>query len=205
MNRLPRMEGMGAVIPAAGRSARMGQPKIFLPLGGKPVLLRTVRIFRDAGVAEIVVVLREGGGEAVSFLEDAGLRWAWNQTGDMLSSVQAGVRRLSASCRAFFVLPADMPLVRPETLAGLHALFLRETPDACRPLYRGRRGHPPLLSTGLVPSLLAFAGEGGLRAFLADPRWRIRELPCDDPGILRDMDTRADFARMQREVEKLHG
>lgn len=49
-----------AVIVAAGSSQRMGQDKLRLPLGGLPVLVRTLRVFqRSPLVDEIVLVTRE--------------------------------------------------------------------------------------------------------------------------------------------------
>ena len=49
-----------AVIVAAGSSTRLGQDKLMLPLGGMPVLARTLRMFEaSAMIDEIVLVTRE--------------------------------------------------------------------------------------------------------------------------------------------------
>ena len=50
----------GAVIVAAGRSSRMGgMDKIMAPLGGQPVIVRTVRNFQECdAIKEIVIVTR---------------------------------------------------------------------------------------------------------------------------------------------------
>ena len=55
------LERVGAVIPAAGKSQRMGGvDKIFAPLGGKPLLSYTLEIFQRCSlIQEIVVVLNE--------------------------------------------------------------------------------------------------------------------------------------------------
>lgn len=51
----------GAVIVAAGSASRMeGIDKVMAPLGGEPMILRTVRAFEDCeAVKEIVIVTRE--------------------------------------------------------------------------------------------------------------------------------------------------
>lgn len=51
----------GAVIVAAGSASRMGGiDKVMAPLGGEPMILRTVRTFEDCeAVKEIVIVTRE--------------------------------------------------------------------------------------------------------------------------------------------------
>ena len=50
-----------AVIVAAGSASRMGGiDKVMAPLGGEPMILRTVRAFEDCeAVKEIVIVTRE--------------------------------------------------------------------------------------------------------------------------------------------------
>lgn len=51
----------GAVIVAAGSASRMGGiDKVMAPLGGEPMILRTVRTFQNCGaIREIVIVTRE--------------------------------------------------------------------------------------------------------------------------------------------------
>lgn len=51
----------GAVIVAAGSASRMGGiDKVMAPLGGEPMILRTVRTFQECdAISEIVVVTRE--------------------------------------------------------------------------------------------------------------------------------------------------
>lgn len=51
----------GAVIVAAGSASRMGGiDKVMAPLGGEPMIRRTVRTFQECdGVSEIVIVTRE--------------------------------------------------------------------------------------------------------------------------------------------------
>src|SRR5207237_3552168 len=46
-----------ALIPAAGKSTRMGRPKLALPLGGRTVLEHVVAALRDAGVEHVLVVV----------------------------------------------------------------------------------------------------------------------------------------------------
>jgi molybdenum cofactor cytidylyltransferase len=45
------------LIPAAGKSRRMGQPKLLLPLRGTTVLEQVLAAVRSAGVDEILVVV----------------------------------------------------------------------------------------------------------------------------------------------------
>ena len=55
------LKSCGAVIVAAGTASRMGGiDKVMAPLGGEPMIARTVRAFQDCdAISEIVVVTRE--------------------------------------------------------------------------------------------------------------------------------------------------
>ena len=58
---LTKLRRCGAVIVAAGSASRMGGiDKVMAPLGGEPMIVRTVRAFQDCdAIREIVVVTRE--------------------------------------------------------------------------------------------------------------------------------------------------
>ena len=59
--RLLKLKSCGAVIVAAGSASRMGGiDKIMAPLGGEPMIVRTVRTFQESDVIkEIVIVTRQ--------------------------------------------------------------------------------------------------------------------------------------------------
>jgi molybdenum cofactor cytidylyltransferase len=47
-----------AIVPAAGRSARMGAPKLLLPLGDRPVIDWVLAAWTASRVTRTVVVVR---------------------------------------------------------------------------------------------------------------------------------------------------
>jgi len=59
--KLLKLKYCGAVIVAAGSASRMGSiDKVMAPLGGEPMVVRTVRAFQDCdAISEIVVVTRQ--------------------------------------------------------------------------------------------------------------------------------------------------
>lgn len=181
----------------------MGDFKPLLPLGAKTVIAHAVDLFRRAGVADILVVAGFEAEILVPVLEELGAGWAINRDYEqgMFSSLQTGVRRLAGSCEAFFVLPADHPFVQPATIRALMRAFRGGGKGICRPSYRGRRGHPPLISSGFIPALLEFNEPGGLRALLSRYEERTVNLDCDDPGIITDLDTKGDFDRAKGHME----
>jgi CTP:molybdopterin cytidylyltransferase MocA len=173
----------------------MGASKPLLPLAGQTLLERVVGLFKGVGVVQIVVVLGHEAGQLLPLLGPLGVVPVVNPRYDegMFTSVQAGVGRLDRDCRAFFLLPVDIPLVGPGTLHALAEAFQKMGVEVCRPVFQGRYGHPPLIAATLIPAILDFDGAGGLRALLARYRDRTADVAVEDPGILMDLDTREDY------------
>lgn len=184
----------GAVVPAAGMSSRMGDFKPLLPLCGGTVISTSVgRVLPYVTTAAVVVgnrgdkVRRElytHFGERVTVTENPDYA-----STDMLYSIRLGIAAL-AKCDAFFLVPADMPLISSTTYARLTASF-GESTEILYPTVGGRRGHPPLISSRLIPEILAYRGDGGLREILT--KHRITEISVDDTGVLKDLDTPEDY------------
>ncbi len=185
-----------AVILAAGHSSRMGRFKPLLSMNGQTVIERVVSTFRSGGAADILVVIGNRAGEMTAALAPLGVQTALNRDYDagMFSSVMTGVRQVDRSSSGFFVHPADIPLVRPATIAALTGQFTK-TPDAlCYPYFMGRRGHPPLIPAGMADAILAWPGRGGLRGFLETREDAAVNVPVPDEGVLIDMDGPEDYA-----------
>ena len=61
-----------AVVPAAGKSRRMGRSKLTLPLGGRNVLEWALAGLRQGGVEQVLVVVGPGEAQLVPSAEAAG-------------------------------------------------------------------------------------------------------------------------------------
>jgi len=197
-------QDMGAVILAAGASTRMGTSKALLKLGQERIIERVVRVFRAVGVPEPLVVTDPKDHRLDALLEELGVAVVHNAHPErgMFSSVRVGVGSLPDGLRAFFIHPVDMPFVAPDTLRALQAAFGDGVP-VVHPSYRGRRGHPPLLSAALIPAVEEFDRPGGLRVLLADYDEAARHVACDEPGVRFDIDTPADYRRAQAIVARM--
>ena len=110
-----------AVIVAAGSSTRLGQDKLTLPLGGVPVLARTLRAFESCRmIDEIVVVTRED-----RLMEFAALRDRYCITkltqvvvggSTRAGSSLAGVMAASKKATVIAIHDGARPLVTPELI-----------------------------------------------------------------------------------------
>lgn len=207
----PPDSGVSAIILAAGMGRRMGKVKALLPLALLPgngqcsALAGLARLYRGCGIRNILVV---SGFHAEAVEEEArslGLPAARNRHPEdgMFSSVRTGLERLTAggNAAAAFVQPADVPLVRPLTLAAMLAAYGEEgkgdgIPPVLVPSFEGREGHPPLIPAVHFPRILAHGGRGGLRGALAALPGQT--VPVADALMLEDMDTPDDHARLDR-------
>jgi len=194
-----------ALVLAAGRSRRMGQFKPLLPLGSSTALALIVETFRTAGVEDIIAVSGHRHRQTAEACADLRIDCVANPDHrlGMYSSVLAGARSLSGSCRAFFVLPADIPLVRPWTIRRLVQAFEETRPAAALPCFLDKRGHPPLISSELLPTILDHDGSGGLRRVLKMSAKRIAEIDVFDRNILLDLDRPDDLPIARQRLNRL--
>ena len=107
-------------------------------------------------------------------------------------SIAAGVSATGDS-EGWLIVPGDMPLLRPASMLAV-AEALLHFPVAFAQ-YRGRRGHPVGFSTELFSELVNLQGDEGARRIVA--RYPSQAVELDDPGVLIDVDTVEDLARLR--------
>jgi len=195
---------IAALIPAAGLSSRMKAFKPLIELGGQTLVERVVKLFEKAGIADIVTVVGHRCNDLIPVLEQTTSRWVFNPNyrEGMFTSIQQGLRALPKSCDAFFVLPVDTPLVRSLTVRQLMKAFGRRSALICYPQFQSKRGHPPIIDSRLIDAMLAYSGQGGMRAFLRKYATRACTVPVADAYIRMDADTEADFARQRKAFKR---
>jgi putative nucleotidyltransferase with HDIG domain len=174
--------------------------KPLLAFNHATVIENSIDNFRHAGFDQITVVIGHNAGELQPFVERLGVRCVVNSHYDqgMYSSLTTGFGSLSPWVEACFLLPADMPLVRSHTIRLIERSYRRTKAPVVYPVFRGRRGHPPLISSRLFPAILSGDGVGGLRSLLSNYEHDACEVKVLDEGILLDLDTPADYLNAQR-------
>ena len=157
---------------------------------GETFLGRLQRIFLDQHCAPVVVVLGHDA-SAIRPVLDPGVTVAVNPDPErgMLSSLQAGLTLLRDAERVLF-LPLDFPAIQHGTIASLCATPMCEV---AMPRYKGRRGHPVLISQTVVRELLALSPDGAARDVIRSHNDEIVYVDVNDPAILVDVDTPEDY------------
>ncbi|MCS6862149.1 MAG: nucleotidyltransferase family protein [Abditibacteriales bacterium] len=193
---------MSAIVLAAGESKRMGTLKQLLPFGEGTMLETVLDTLLRSRVDEIVVVLGHRWEEVAAVVHrkmpqasHAHVRIALNERyqDEMLSSVQCGVRALSAEADAFLVALGDQPLITPHLVNRLIEVFIRERPPIVIPTYHGKRGHPVLFDAALRSEILALGRNATLKEVVERHADAVRELPCEEEGIVRDVDHPSEY------------
>lgn len=190
------MEKVAAIILAAGFSSRMGHFKPLLKIGDKTVIEWAINAFHGAGIEEIVVVTGNMGELLEAQMRSQEIKTTRNHdyAKGMYTSICAGLRALPDDIEACFLLPVDIPLVRPTTILALAQHYETNPAAVIYPVFRKQFGHPPLIRHDLFEPILKGSGEGGLCALLQ--HYQAAELAVGDECILLDMDTPADHARL---------
>jgi molybdenum cofactor cytidylyltransferase len=110
----------------------------------------------------------------------------------MFTSVKAGLSQTRGD--RCFLLPADIPLVPPHVYHQL--LTARE--EVVVPSFRGRNGHPVLLSRAVLPRILSEPDNSSLQSVLRSIGFRAMEVDAEE--VLIDVDTPHDYERISQRV-----
>jgi molybdenum cofactor cytidylyltransferase len=195
---------LAAIILAAGFSSRMVVDfKPLMRLGEETLLGRCAALFRQAKIRTIMVVTGHRHVEVEAEAKRLGLTCVHNPdyAQGMYSSVCAAVHSLR-KVDGFFLLPVDIPLVRPAILTTLTAAF--DGRAVILPRFEEETGHPPLFPAYLIQAILKYDGQGGLQGFLSHRNKKeIKMVPVWDRGVLLDVDTPEDFAVLAGHMDRL--
>ena len=193
-----------AIVPACGHSTRMGRPKLSLPLGDRTVIESVVSALRDGGAEHVLVVVGPHVPELIPLAAaaGAGVLALAEPTADMRETVVHGLAwaELYHHPRPddwWLLTPADCAAFPPDVVRQLVGVAGGDTSDTVIvPLHEGRRGHPVLLRWHHAAGIRALAHGEGINLYLRRFAAETRELPVPHTGVVADMDTPQDYARI---------
>lgn len=194
---------VSALILAAGFSSRMAPAfKPVLPLNDTPMVCAVIDLFYGAGVRDIVVVAGHNHGQVKSAVKNTPARVVVNSDYalGMFSSIRTGAGEIDPESQGFFLLPVDIPAVRPSTLARIKAAFLKKPDLPVIPCFNGKTGHPPLIPCAAVESIMHAGSDNNLRDILFAKAYTC--LAVHDQGILMDADTPEGYEAVKEQFAK---
>jgi len=172
--------------------------KPLLPLGNTTLLASSIRLFQHCGIRDIRVITGYRSEDITPLIQEMGAVPMHNPDfmEGMFSTVLTGIRQLQPECEAFFMLPADIPMVRPHTVKEILRAYENGKGKIIYPFFEGQCGHPPLISCEYVPDILAWNRDGGLQACLKQFEDRSYNIMVCDEAIHMDADTPEDYQNL---------
>lgn len=180
--------GLGTRFDPSGQDSKL---LAALP-DGTPVAVAAARRLR-AVMPEVIAVVRPGAEVLAERLAIVGCRVlvAAEAAQGMGASLAAAVRA-SRDAGGWLVALGDMPWVAPASIRAVARELASGRNTIAAPHHQGRRGHPVAFAAVHRDALAALDGDTGARALLL--AHEVAEVEVDDPGVLRDVDTRDDLA-----------
>lgn len=185
------------IILAAGKSERLGFPKLSLKYDDKQIFIEhIVNNYLEFGCKEIILVLNEIGDNylrenKIKLPENAKIVINEHIDWHRFYSLKMGAGTLSKA-QHVFVHNVDNPFVNREVLKGL--INLSEKADYLSPEYEGKGGHPILISDKIVMELRsAQEDQMHLKEFLN--QFSKMKVKVDDEKILVNINTLDEYKK----------
>lgn len=189
---------IGAVILAAGKGSRMGQPKWQLKMpDGNYIYHTLIKKFSDYGCKTVLVVNEDDYSLIEPDVELENIDLAINNRLDFgrLYSLQCGLKKLP-STQMCFVHNIDNPYVNNDLLSRLERSLSGY--DFALPEFERRGGHPLLIGSKLIERILNYVEiYPDFREVLAE--FSGKRVPYKQPEILLNINTPEDY---QKFIEK---
>ena len=193
---------VAAIILAAGMSSRMGQPKMLLPwTGDNTILEHVIMQLLLARVSQIHVVTGHCAAETGRLARKFAVNAVHNPrhaTGELLSSLKAGLASLPAHIGGALVLLGDQPRITPRVINQVLMAWAEGRGGIVAPVHAGRRGHPILFERRYWQDILELPDGAAPREVLRRHRPDLALVEVANDCVLSDVDTPADYRRERR-------
>lgn len=191
---------IGAIILAAGQSKRMGEPKLFLPYQGIPIIHYPVEIAVQHKLEPIVVV---GGKyyhqlkkELESFHQSISVMYNEQYEDGMSTSLITGINSVDGELDAVLIFLGDQPLVADQVVKKLIDTYQKNREKGIyivRPRYEQRPGHPILFDKRLFKQFQYLNGDEGGRSIIKTNEEHLLYVDFEQSAWNLDIDTKQDY------------
>jgi molybdenum cofactor cytidylyltransferase len=195
-----------AIIPAAGRSQRMGRPKLLLPWGGQSIIEHVIGVWHASRVDRVIMVvhpldkrLAEMGVAAGACVVRPAEAPAEMKDSVALALAEAALDQPAAT-DAWLLAPADLPGLKAASIdrlldayASAQGRVAADTIFAAS--WQARSGHPVLFPWSLAGEVARLAPSEGLNALVA--RHPVEAIETGPDALADDLDTPEDYKRLR--------
>lgn len=196
-----RAFALGVIILAAGRSARMGKPKLLLPWGETSVLGHLIEEWRALHAKQIAVVCAPVDQAIQAELDRLGFEEK-NQVINpapergMFSSIQCAAQwpGWQAGLTHWAIVLGDQPHLQRQTLRQVLDFSAAQPGSVCQPSRHGHGRHPVLLPQAVFRQV-ADSTAATLKEFLGVRPRPVALCELNDPGLDLDIDRPEDYRK----------
>ena len=188
----------GGVIAAVRKIFEKDKSEPLLKVGSISVIKRIVLTFQRAGIYPIVVVTGYESYEIERDLASFGVIFLKNEdyeNSQMFDYAKIGLDYLKDKCDQVIFNPANIPMFSPGTIESM----LNYNEKVVSPSYNGKSGHPILIASELIPEILEYDGDMGMRGAIQKIGVERKWVDVEDEGILHNTD---DIHRLDYLLEK---
>lgn len=177
------MKKTGCIIVAAGKTGENGRVSPLMEIGAITIIKRIVLTFQQAEVSPIVMVTGYQSLEIEQHLSDYGVIFIKNEdyeNSEKLVSAKMGLEFIKDKCDQVFFTSVTVPMYTSDTLRRMIAVEKK----LVTPSYQGKAGHPLLIDNSLIPGILSYRGEKGMRGAIQSIGEEKDYLVVEDEGII---------------------
>lgn len=153
---------ISAVVLAAGREAKSGDPSSFSPFQGKPALQWVLETALECELHEVICVARDLASvrQRIATTERR-LFWLANPAAarGQSTSLIAGLWAIDPNSDGALFLAGDQPLIGRELIHALMERFENSSALMVAPVFAGQTRNPALFRRAVFPELLKLKGD----------------------------------------------
>ena len=194
---------IAAIILAAGRSSRMGEHKLLLPLGDRPLLAWSLAAVCASRARPVILALGRAASEVSAHLPPGPYATVVNHRFEegMGTTLALAVTLLPPNVAGAIVTLGDQPFMSTQAIDAVLAAARARPDTIAMGVHAARRGHPVYLPRRLFGELAALSGDEGARTVIGRERDQITLVPLDDERLVLDVDTPEDYERAKAIVQ----
>jgi len=194
-----RHASLSILIPAAGASRRLGQPKQLVLYQGKSLILRAIENAQSLSPGEIIVVTGANANAVKKVVQKTSAVCVHNPdwAGGMGASIAVGAATADKDAAGLMILLCDQWRLKREDLQSLAEIWQADTSRIVCAETEGWCGPPVIFPSPCFAALRNLQGDGGAHSILAANSRLLTPVPMNNAAS--DLDTPAQLNALNTE------
>jgi molybdenum cofactor cytidylyltransferase len=174
-----------------------------LPWGHTTVIGKVIMTLLEAGLSDLLVVTGSNQDELEGVLTGFPIKFINNPLsvdGEMILSVQAGLRGIQEKTEAALIVLGDQPQIETQVIRLIIDEYYLTRSELIIPSFQLHRGHPWLIACSIWDDYLKLKYPQTSRDFLNQHVDKINYINVNNPSIIQDLDTPDDYIRFTQKI-----